>query len=219
MIWITGSSGMLALELQEQLKQMHIPYVTSAKDVDITNYNALEKFAIETERSSYLSSHNTADRLRYGKIQWIVNCAAYTDVDKAENDEDNAYNVNCLGAKNLSILARTLGAKLIHISTNFVFDGKSDKAYKETDKKNPCNVYGKTKLEGENAIAQSMTQYYIIRSSWLYGFYGTNFVSSMIKLMNEDSSLQVISDQESSPTSYRASPLYTRSRTRGWITL
>lgn len=201
MVWIVGSKGMLGWEIAEQLTKLQVPFTGSGSEVNIENYSDIENFVTETERSSYLSSHTKGDSQKYGKVQWIVNCAAFTDVDRAETEEEKAYLVNCKGAKNLALFARNHGCRLVHISTNYVFNGKTKIPYTETSPKDPLNVYGKTKSEAEDVISKTMTQYFIIRTSWLYGFHGRNFVYAMSNLMNDSSSLQVINDQFASPTS------------------
>jgi dTDP-4-dehydrorhamnose reductase len=131
----------------------------------------------------------------------IVNCAAYTAVDKAEEEVELANQVNHLAVKQLAEIAKAQQAKLIHISTDYVFDGKSDKPYNEEDMTNPINVYGKTKLSGEQALQEVMkTNAIIIRTSWIYSEFGNNFVDTMLRLGKERDELNVVSDQVGSPT-------------------
>ena len=131
----------------------------------------------------------------------IINCGAYTAVDKAEEEQNLTNQVNHLAVKQLAEIAKEQKAKLIHISTDYVFDGESDKPYIETDKTNPINVYGKTKLAGEKALQAIMsTNAIIIRTSWLYSEYGNNFVSTMLMLGKERDELNVVNDQIGSPT-------------------
>lgn len=136
----------------------------------------------------------------------IINCAAYTNVDQAEEDYEEAFRVNSLGPRNLAIAAESVGAKLIHISTDYVFDGKGiivngEKiSYREYDTPNPINVYGKTKLLGENYVKEFCRKYFIIRTSWLYGENGNNFVKTILKLAREKGKLQVVNDQIGNPT-------------------
>lgn len=140
------------------------------------------------------------------KPDLIINCAAYTNVDRAEEDCEKAFQVNALGPRNLAIAAEGIGAKLIHISTDYVFDGKgvlSDSEiipYREYDLPNPINVYGKTKLLGESYVREFCSRYFIIRTSWLYGENGNNFVKKIIKAAKEKGKLQVVSDQIGNPT-------------------
>lgn len=200
MIWVIGCKGMLGAELALQLTQANIPWTGTGEEVDITNVQALENFFNATETASYLSSHNTENHADNGKIRWIINCAAYTAVDKSEDDAEKAHAVNATGPMNIARVARAHGAKLIHISTDYVFDGTANMPYTENFPKAPLGVYGRTKSEGEDNVAKGMTQYYIIRTSWLYGFDGRNFVYTMTNLMNTRESVKVVNDQKGSPT-------------------
>ena len=135
------------------------------------------------------------------KFDIIINCAAYTQVDKAEQEVELANQINHLAVKQLASIANKQQAKLIHISTDYVFDGESDKPYIETDATNPINVYGKTKLAGEKALQAVMPMNaIIIRTSWLYSEYGNNFVSTMLRLGEERGEISVVNDQIGSPT-------------------
>ncbi|QKJ31464.1 dTDP-4-dehydrorhamnose reductase [Mucilaginibacter mali] len=131
---------------------------------------------------------------------FCINCAAYTAVDKAETDIDIARKVNKDGAANLAVLCQTYNATLIHVSTDFVFDGKVPHLLSETDEAKPISIYGLTKLEGEQDIADTISKYYILRTSWLYSEYGNNFVKTMLKLGAERDQLKVIADQIGTPT-------------------
>ncbi|WP_113663549.1 dTDP-4-dehydrorhamnose reductase [Pedobacter nanyangensis] len=134
------------------------------------------------------------------KPSYVVNCAAYTAVDKAEDEADIAKAVNETGAKNLAQLCKKYQATLIHISTDFVFEGKEVKLLKEDDKANPISVYGATKLDGELAIINELDTHVIIRTSWLYSEFANNFVKTMLKLGAERDELNVIADQVGTPT-------------------
>jgi dTDP-4-dehydrorhamnose reductase len=154
------------------------------EELDLSNNNSI---------INYFDNHN--------KFDIIINCAAYTAVDKAEKEQELANQVNHLAIKQLAGIVKEQKAKLIHISTDYVFDGESNKPYKETDETNPINVYGKTKLAGEKALQEIMlTDAIIIRTSWVYSEFGNNFVSTMLRLGKERDELNVVSDQIGSPT-------------------
>ena len=186
MIWLIGSKGMLASEIAAQLNQHNIQWIGSDKEVDITDKAAVEAFVQQNFSS--------------GSLQWIINCAAYTAVDKAEDDHAMAQKLNADALINICTAAKHYGAKLIHFSTDYVFDGSSSVPYIETDATNPQSVYGCTKLQGEQNIVGLLPEHYIIRTAWLYGRNGANFVSTMLRLMNEKDSLKVVNDQRGSPT-------------------
>lgn len=183
-ILVTGSNGQLAnciKDIEANYKGFKFIY-TSASDLDITNSAQVDSF------------------FKTNPIDFCVNCAAYTAVDKAETDSDNAYNVNVIGAKNLALACNTHNVTLLHVSTDFVFDGKNTNPYLETDQTNPLGVYGSTKLEGEKAISTLLEKYYIIRTSWLYSEHGNNFMKTMLRLAEDRDELSVVADQIGSPT-------------------
>ncbi|GAA4334894.1 dTDP-4-dehydrorhamnose reductase [Mucilaginibacter gynuensis] len=131
---------------------------------------------------------------------YIINCAAYTAVDKAEDETELAAKINTTGVENLAKLAAEYGSTLIHISTDFVFEGNSPLPLKEDDETKPVNVYGQTKLDGEKAIQANTDKYFILRTSWLYSEYGNNFAKTMLKLGSERDELKIIADQVGTPT-------------------
>ncbi|WP_115460770.1 dTDP-4-dehydrorhamnose reductase [Winogradskyella aurantiaca] len=133
-------------------------------------------------------------------FDYCINCAAYTQVDNAESNSRLAHSINENGVKELAKLCHKHNVVLIHISTDFVFDGKKRSAYTETDHTNPLGVYGLSKLKGEQAIERLMTQYFILRTSWLYSEHGNNFVKTMLRLAKERDSISVVNDQFGSPT-------------------
>lgn len=186
MIWLIGSKGMLASEISTLFTQHNMKWIGTDKEVDITDKNALHEFYKTTFQNK--------------KCDWIINCAAYTAVDKAEDDSSVAQKLNADSLINISELAKKNGAKLIHFSTDYVFAGNSSIPYSETDQTDPQSVYGKTKLEGEKNISNILQEYYIIRTAWLYGKAGHNFVSTMLRLMNEKNEIKVVNDQRGSPT-------------------
>ncbi len=184
-ILVTGSNGQLGSELKVlSTKYKEYNFFFETRDtLDITNEKDIEKF------------------IKTNNINIIINTAAYTAVDKAENDEKNALEVNYKALRNLASLAKTSNLKLIHISTDYVFDGSNFKPYKEDDKTNPQGVYGQTKLEGEIAIKQiNPKNSIIIRTSWVYSSFGSNFVKTMLRLGKERDELGVIFDQVGTPT-------------------
>lgn len=201
MIWVIGKNGMLGSEIVSQLSEHKIPFVATGREVDATNADALEKFLAETERNYYL--HAT----KKNKIQWIINCSGYTAVEQAETETEAAHLLNVTAPRNIARAARNHGAKLVHFSSDYVF-GKTQSAetenvaspFCEDDKKSPLGIYGKTKSEGEDIIQKEMAQYYILRTAWLYGFCGKNFVYTMTRLMNEKDSIKVVNDQYGTPT-------------------
>lgn len=131
----------------------------------------------------------------------IINCSAYTNVDKAEEEAEEAYELNSKAVKNIAIICNTNNIPLIHISTDYVFDGKKIGSYHEDDITNPLSIYGKSKLAGEKYIRQNLQNYIILRTSWVFSHYGTNFVKTMIRLVSKGEPLKVINDQIGCPTS------------------
>ena len=182
MIWIIGNKGMLGTELSHVFENNKIDFFGTDREVDITDRKALINFA--GARS----------------IDFIVNCAAYTAVDKAEDDEVSCRLLNVEGAANIALAAKSLNARLIHISTDYVFDGKGKMPYKEGDETCPTGVYGLSKRDGEISVLKENPDSYIIRTAWLYGKYGKNFVHTMLRLMNERDKIKVVNDQYGSPT-------------------
>jgi len=190
-VWLIGCKGMLGTELFHLLEKSGFDVVGTDRELDITNdVEALKQFA------------------RKNFITWIINCAAYTAVDKAEDDVDNCRRLNTLGASNIAACAKNVYARMIHISTDYVFDGNGIKTggadiprpYREDDATNPTGVYGLTKRDGEIAVLENNPQSYIIRTAWLYGKHGNNFVHTMLRLMNERDEVKVVNDQWGSPT-------------------
>ena len=197
MIWLIGCKGMLGSEVAKQLDEKKLAWVGTDREVDITDPQALLDFTNKIETAAYFPSelsHN--DR----KIQWIINCSGYTNVEKAEEETELSEKLNVNGPLNIARTARSIGAKLIHISTDYVFDGKGTQPYTEDLPKAPLGVYGKTKAAGEDAIMKEMNTYYIIRTAWLYGYDGKNFVYTMTKVMNNHDTIRVVNDQKGTPT-------------------
>lgn len=181
---VTGGNGQLAQCLKEIVKYHDELDITfqDLPDLDITNKQQLE---------SYFSNN---------ELDYCINCAAYTAVDLAEEQSELAYAVNAEGPKNIAMLCLKYNIKLIHISTDFVFDGQQRTPYSETDAPNPLSVYGASKLQGERNIQDVMENYFIVRTSWLYSEYGKNFMKTMLKLSETRDQISVVSDQIGSPT-------------------
>jgi dTDP-4-dehydrorhamnose reductase len=188
-ILITGSSGMFGTDLVNLLKSReasleHNPEVIEAPHevLDIT---------LEGRVSDFISTH-TPDI--------VVNCAAFTNVDKCETEREAAFNVNVLGPKYLAAAAKKCGARVIQISTDFVFDGNGNRPYTEEDQTNPLSEYGRTKLEGEKNIQNHCDSYLIVRTSWLFGHNGINFAAKMLELAKQHKELSIVTDETGSPT-------------------
>jgi len=182
MIWLIGNKGMLGREVEALLQKKELAYIASDQEIDITSLDELRMFS--------------ADK----PISWIINCAAYTAVDRAEDEPDLAFKINADGPRNIAEIARNKGAKLVHISTDYVFDGTKAGAYLETDPPHPLGVYSQSKYQGEVNIADTLSEYFIIRSAWLYGKQGNNFVYTMLRLFQERDEVSVVGDQWGSPT-------------------
>ena len=191
-ILVTGKNG--------QLGRSILKTVNTDTKIDI-NQSPNDFIFVGREELDLSSESSISHYFDNNKFDIIINCAAYTQVDKAEQEVELANQINHLAVKQLASIANEQQARLIHISTDYVFDGESDKPYLETDTTNPINVYGKTKLAGEKALqAVMLTNALIIRASWLYSEYGNNFVSTMLRLGKERDELNVVSDQIGSPT-------------------
>ncbi|MBF0409635.1 MAG: dTDP-4-dehydrorhamnose reductase [Candidatus Riflebacteria bacterium] len=182
MIWVIGNRGMLGTDLCRVLSNASADFCESGVEVDITDINSLEK---------HVSGK---------KIDWIINCSAYTAVDKAESEVAVAQKINAEGVFNIGKIAKRCNAKVVHFSTDYVFDGSLDRPYIETDFPSPISVYGKTKLEGEKKLVEAIDTFFIFRISWIYGNKGKNFVTSIIKLLKERDCLKIVNDQIGAPT-------------------
>ncbi|WP_130504856.1 dTDP-4-dehydrorhamnose reductase [Microterricola gilva] len=177
---ITGASGMLGTDLQKALAGREVTALGRA-DLDVTDLDAVR---------AAVAGHDV-----------VINAAAYTKVDDAESNEDAAYAVNATGAKNLAIAAREAGAKLIQVSTDYVFDGAATSPYEETAPRAPISAYGRTKAAGEElATAEHPDGTYIVRTAWLYGQHGPNFAATMLRLAGSHPTVSVVVDQLGQPT-------------------
>ena len=195
-ILVTGALGQLGNELKwcfdNKRSRIGIPDIFNQENVvtyvdidtlDISNYDAVVAF------------------VKNGAFDVVINCAAFTNVDKCEESYDLAYNANALGPKNLAIACDMVGAKLVHISTDYVFSGDGSKPYTELDAVEPSSVYGKTKAMGEQNVRDFCKKHFIVRTAWLYGYEGRNFVKTMLDLASKHPSLKVVNDQRGNPTS------------------
>lgn len=182
-ILITGAAGQLGSAIKDLAKGSEDFLYYDLPHIDITDRNGLTTFVKEN------------------RVKTIVNCAAYTAVDKAESDPSTAHNVNSNGSASLAFVSKMLDLTLIHISTDYVFNGKGHRPYIESDRCSPVSVYGISKREGELAIIRSGCKGIIIRTSWLYSPYGNNFMKTMIRLGDEREAINVVNDQIGTPTS------------------
>lgn len=180
MILITGANGQLGQVFRNILSEKDA--IFKGRELDITNFELIEDF---------IKKHS---------ITVIINAAAYTAVDLAETESALAFHINSFGARNLALISQRFKIPLIHISTDYVFDGTNYKPYIETDKPNPISTYGKSKLEGEEAILELAHCAYIIRTSWLYSGFGKNFFTNITRLALERNSLSIVADQIGTPT-------------------
>ena len=182
-ILVTGANGQLGNEIRRRSEASANRYIfTDVAELDITDAEAVMRLA-QKERPSV-----------------IINCAAYTNVDKAEDDEQTAHLINCTAVANLASAAKAVDAVLVHISTDYVFDGCGCTPYTEDAEVAPTGAYGRTKLAGERAVAESGCRHVIIRTAWLYSSFGRNFVKTMRTLTGEREALQVVFDQVGTPT-------------------
>jgi dTDP-4-dehydrorhamnose reductase len=193
MIWLLGHKGMLGTEVANRLQANQLSFLATDKEVDISSRASLTAYL--DEQLGRLRKKRPEE-----KLNWIVNCAAYTAVDKAEDEPELAERINSVGAGELARLAAEQQATLLHISTDYVFDGSKTEAYVETDPTAPLGAYGRSKLNGEIQITGQLKRYYIIRTAWLYGCNGTNFVHTMLRLFKERPLVKVVDDQWGSPT-------------------
>jgi dTDP-4-dehydrorhamnose reductase len=184
-IWLIGNAGMLGHDVEQLLSQRGFDYCATDREVDITDISCLD---------SYMSKN------RMTSINYIINCAAYTAVDMAESESEKAFKLNAEGPRHLAEIAQKKGATLIHISTDYVFDGEKETPYDEDDTPHPLGVYGKSKLEGEKLVQTESDHYFILRTAWLFGKNGKNFVKTIVKLLKERDELRIVNDQRGSPT-------------------
>lgn len=182
-ILVTGANGQLGQELVQQLQQTNVElYAFTKTELDICNLSNVQQVI------NQIQPHV------------IINAAAFTKVDLAEKEQDLAFNVNAYGQRNLAVAAEQIGAKICYVSTDYVFDGNASEPYEEHALVNPIGVYGKSKYAGEQLTQTLNSKYFIVRTAWVYGEYGPNFVKTMLRLAKERDELGVVSDQIGSPT-------------------
>lgn len=181
---IIGRNGQLSKELQDSVPEGAISFVYGSSDIDITNFETMK------------------NRLKNIDFDVMINSSAYTAVDKAESEEKLAFKINSESVKNMAQLCKERQARFIHVSTDFVFDGTKNSPYLIGDIPNPINTYGTSKLAGEEGIREVYPENSaIVRTSWVYSKYGSNFLKTIIRLMGEKDSLKIVDDQIGSPTS------------------
>lgn len=182
-ILVTGANGQLGSEIQSLSKNYsHEFFFTDIDKLDILNHAAVDSF------------------IKLNKIDFIINCAAYTAVDAAESDKDKAYQLNAIAVRQLAEIASKHKAFMVHISTDYVFNGKHFKPYTENDSTQPTSIYGRTKFEGEIEMLFNIKRGIIIRTSWLYSEHGTNFVKTILRVSKEKEAINVVFDQVGTPT-------------------
>jgi dTDP-4-dehydrorhamnose reductase len=182
-VLVTGANGQVGSEIVQQGEKIGLQMLATGRDeLDITQRNAVDSF------------------IRVSKPDIVINAAAYTAVDKAESEPELAYAINYDGVTFLAQACADNNIPLLHISTDYVFDGSKQGAYSETDSANPQTIYGKSKLEGDRAIEAILEQYIILRVSWVFGSVGNNFVKTMLRLAKDRDELQIVEDQHGGPT-------------------
>ncbi|OAA86978.1 dTDP-4-dehydrorhamnose reductase [Clostridium ljungdahlii] len=194
-VLITGGKGQLAGQLREIL-------IRGKSEIGVIDkiYSDAEVRFPSREELDITRLNDVRDFVTDYAPDIIINCAAYTNVDKCETDFENAFKVNSLGARNLALASQDTKIKLAHISTDYVFNGRGTIPFREYDLPDPISVYGKTKLLGEQYIRENCSRYFIVRTSWLYGLYGKNFVYTILKAAKEKGHLDVVNDQRGNPT-------------------
>ncbi|TKY82338.1 dTDP-4-dehydrorhamnose reductase [Pectobacterium polonicum] len=181
-ILLTGANGQLGRCFQDRLPVGWEILATDSAELDITDLERVEEVVKNFQPDA------------------IVNAAAYTAVDKAESEPELAAKINVIGPENLAIVASKQGIRLVHVSTDYVFDGNATEPYREDSTTNPLSVYGKTKLAGEQAVAKASPEAIIVRTAWVFSEYGNNFVKTMLRLAKERDTLSIVNDQRGCPT-------------------
>ncbi|WP_461201880.1 dTDP-4-dehydrorhamnose reductase [Anoxybacillus sp. TBDG-1] len=180
---VTGARGQLGTEVVERFRQMEWDMYGYGKDeLDITD------------------AQQVMSMLEYIRPHVVVHAAAYTKVDEAEKEKEQAFLINAYGTRNVAVAAEKVGAKLVYVSTDYVFDGKEKEPYDEFASPHPINVYGKSKLAGEHMVRDFHSKFFIVRTSWVFGAHGSNFVKTMLRLAKEKEEIFVVDDQYGCPT-------------------
>ncbi len=183
MVLITGILGQLGYDLSKELTKRGVEYIApSLEELELTTEDGAKNFILEKKPDA------------------VVHCAAYTAVDKAESEAELAITVNGMGTRWVAEACREIGAKMIYISTDYVFGGDGHTPYEIHDEKKPVNVYGRSKLLGEDAVSMILKKYFIVRTSWVFGINGNNFIKTMLRLAETHKKLNVVNDQIGSPT-------------------
>lgn len=182
-VLVTGINGQLGYDVVKELQKRKIEYIAAGRsEFDITDFDATRKFIKESMPDV------------------VIHCAAYTAVDLAEDETEKAFAVNAEGTKFIAEACREIDAKMIYISTDYVFNGKGDKPYEVDDEKGPLGIYGKSKLKGEEYVLDILKKYFIVRISWVFGINGKNFIKTMLRVGKDRDEVSVVSDQIGSPT-------------------
>jgi dTDP-4-dehydrorhamnose reductase len=180
---ITGSTGQLGSEVLRAFSQ-----------------SGDEVIAPVRQELDFLNPGEIANRVRYLQADWVINCAAYTQVDRAESEVEQAFVINRDSAARLAEAVAGYGGQLLHVSTDFIFDGRQSLPYREEDDARPLGVYGRSKWEGEQAVRAALPDATILRTAWVYGVHGHNFVKTILRITGEGKPLRVVNDQIGSPT-------------------
>lgn len=183
LVLVTGVGGQLGFDVVQELNKRKIACVGADRaEFDITDFQATEEFIVKVKPTA------------------VIHCSAYTAVDMAEDNKEVCSSVNVEGTANMAKVCRKFGAKMLYISTDYVFPGNGENYYETTDETGPCNTYGKTKLDGELMVKILLDRHFIVRTSWVFGHHGNNFVETMLKLGDQRQNLNVVNDQIGSPT-------------------
>ena len=194
-ILITGSKGQLGNELQRIIQNGYSEIGQVSENIKNS-----EVFPLDIDELDITKLEDVKKVLNEIKPDVVINCAAATNVDGCESNQDLAFKINAIGPRNLAMVCEEIGAKLVQVSTDYVFSGKGDTPLTEFDMPAPYSVYGKTKLKGEEYVREFSSKYYIVRTAWLYGYVGKNFVYTMMRLGAEKEALTVVNDQRGNPT-------------------